>query len=114
MGLAVMALLFVWKNAVYFVRPVKMTLHPALMWYRIKIIPGTHRHAARNIPAMKSCRFAGRNGNGRFKNKRVQSAAFERVKEILRTQALSSKKKMDAVHGYRKISRTVQRTRGYE
>ena len=69
----------------------------------------------RNIPGSEILQVCGQEWERTFKNdKRVQAEAFERVKEILRLQALSSQKRMDAVNGYRKISRTVQRTKRYE
>ena len=69
----------------------------------------------RNIPSSEILQVCGQEWERTFKNdKRVQAEAFERVKEILRTQTPSSKNKMDAVDGYRKISRTLQRTKRYE
>jgi alpha-glucuronidase len=69
----------------------------------------------RNIPGSEILQVCGQEWERTFrKNKRIQPEAFERVKEILRTQAPSSKNKMDAVNGYRKISRTLQRTKRYE
>jgi hypothetical protein len=69
----------------------------------------------RNIPGSEILQVCGQEWEQTFKNdKRIEPEAFERVKEILRTQVLSSKKRMEAVDGYRKICRTVQRTRGHE
>ena len=114
--LAVMALLFVWKNAVYFVPPRKEEVSAGADVISDKdYTRGLIAMLRRNIPGSEILQVCGQEWEQTFKNdKRLESEAFERVKEILRTQALSSKKRMEAVDGYRKISRTVQRTRGHE
>jgi hypothetical protein len=114
--LAVMALLFVWKNAVYFVPPCKDEVPSGADVVSDKdYTRGLIAMLRRNIPDNEILQVCGQEWERTFKkDKHVQPAMFGRVKEILRTQASSSKKKMDAVHGYRKISRTIQRTRGYE
>jgi hypothetical protein len=114
--LVVMALLFVWKNATYFVPPRQDDAPSGADVVSDKdYTRGLIAMLRRNIPDNEILQVCGQEWERTFKkDKRVQSAVFGRVKEILRTQALSSKKRMDAVHGYRKISRTIQRTRGYE
>jgi len=114
--LAVMALLFVWKNGVYFVPPRKGDVPSGADVVSDKdYTRGLIAMLRRNIPDNEILQVCGQEWERTFKkDKHVQPAIFGRVKEILRTQASSSKKKMDAVHGYRKISRTIQRTRGYE
>jgi len=114
--LAVMALLFVWKNGVYFVPPGKGDVPSGADVVSDKdYTRGLIAMLRRNIPGNEILQVCGQEWERTFKkDKRVQSAVFGRVKEILRTQALSSKKRMDAVHGYRKISRTIQRIKRYE
>jgi len=114
--LAVMALLFVWKNAAYFVPPRKDDVPSGADVVSDKdYTRGLIAMLRRNIPGSEILQVCGQEWERTFKNdKRVQAEAFERVKEILRRQALSSQKRMDAVNGYRKISRTVQRTKRYE
>ena len=114
--LAVMALLFVWKNAVYFVPPRKDDIPSGADVLSDKdYTRGLIAMLRRNIPGNEILQVCGQEWERTFKkDKRVQSAVFGRVKEILRTQALSSKKRMDAVPGYRKISRTIQRIKRYE
>jgi hypothetical protein len=111
-----MALLFVWKNAVYFVPPRKDDVPSGADVVSDKdYTRGLIAMLRRNIPGNEILQVCGQEWERTFKkDKRVQSAVFGRVKEILRTQALSSKKRMDAVHGYRKISRTIQRIQKYE
>jgi hypothetical protein len=114
--LAAMALLFVWKNSVYFVPPRKGDVRSSANVVSDKdYTRGLIALLRRNIPGNEILQVCGQEWERTFKkDKRVQSAVFGRVKEILRTQALSSKKRMDAVHGYRKISRTIQRIKRYE
>jgi hypothetical protein len=114
--LAVMALLFVWKNAAYFVPPRKDDAPSGADVVSDKdYTQGLIAMLRRNIPGNEILQVCGQEWERTFKkDKRVQPEAFERVKEILRTQAPSSKKRLDVVIGYRKISRTIQRTRGYE
>ena len=114
--LTVMALLFVWKNAVYFVPPRKDEDSSGVDVVSDKdYTRGLIAMLRRNIPDSEILQVCVREWEQTFKNdKHFEPDVFERVKEILRTQTLSSKKKMKAVDGYRKINRTVQRTRGYE
>jgi len=114
--LAVMALLFVWKNGVYFVPPRKGDVPSGADVVSDKdYTRGLIAMLRRNIPGNEILQVCGQEWERTFKkDKRVQSAVFGCVKEILRTQAFSSKKRMDAVHGYRKISRTIQRIQKYE
>jgi len=114
--LAVMAILFVWKNAVYFVPPRKEDIPAGADVISDKdYTRGLIAMLRRNIPGSEILQVCGQEWEQTFKNdKRIEPEAFERVKEILRTQVLSSKKRMEAVDGYRKICRTVQRTRGHE
>ncbi len=114
--LGVMALLFVWKNAVYFVPPCKDELPAGADVVSDKdYTRGLISMLRRNIQSSEILQVCGQEWERTFrKNKRIQPEAFERVREILRAQAPSSKNKMDAVNGYRKISRTLQRTKRYE
>jgi hypothetical protein len=111
-----MALLFVWKNAVYFVPPCKDELPSGADMASDKdYTRGLISMLRRNIPSSEILKVCGQEWERTFrKYKRIQPEAFERVEEILRTQASSSKTKMAAVNGYRKISRTLQRTKRYE
>ena len=114
--LIVMALLFVWKNAVYFVPPCKDDVPSGADVVSNKdYTRGLIAMLRRNIPRNEILQICGQEWERTFrKDKRVQPEAFERVKEILGAQAHSSKNRMDAVNGYRKISRIIQRARGYE
>jgi len=114
--LAVMALLFVWKNAVYFVPPRKDENSAGADVVSDKdYTRGLIAMLRRNIPSREILEVCGQEWERTFKkDKRIQPETFERVKEILRTQSPTSKNRMNAVNGYRKISRTIQRTKRYE
>jgi hypothetical protein len=109
--LAVLAILFVWKNAVYFVPPRKDDIPSGADVVSDKdYTRGLIAMLRRNIPRGEILQVCGKEWERTFKkDKRIQPEVFEGVKEILRTQAPSSKKTMDTVKGYRKISRTIQR-----
>ena len=114
--LAVMALLFVWKNVAYFIPPRKDDLPSGADVVSDKdYTRGLIAMLRRNIPGNEILQVCGQEWKRTFiKDKRFQPEAFERVREIIRTQAPSSKNRLDAVNGYRKISRTLQRTKSYE
>ena len=114
--LAVMALLFVWKNGVYFVPPRKGDVPSGADVVSDKdYTRGLIAMLRRNIPSREILEVCGQEWERTFKkDKRIQPEAFERVKEILRTQSPTSKNRMNAVNGYRKISRTIQRIKRYE
>ena len=111
-----MALLFVWKNAVYFVPPRNDDIPSGADVVSDKdYTQGLITMLRRNIPRGEILQVCGQEWERTFnKDKRVQPEVFEGVKEILRTQTPSSKNRMDAVNGYRKICRTLQRTKRYE
>jgi hypothetical protein len=111
--LSVMALLFVWKNAVYFVPPRKDENSAGADVVSDKdYTRGLIAMLRRNIPSREILEICGQEWERTFKkDKRIQPEAFERVKEILRMQSPTSKNRMNAVNGYRKISRTIQRTK---
>jgi len=114
--LAVMALLFVWKNVVYFVPPRKDDIPSGADVVSDKdYTQGLISMLRRNIPRAEILQVCGQEWERTFKkDKRVQPEVFEGVKEILRTQTPSAKNRMDAVNGYRNISRTIQRTKDNE
>jgi len=114
--LAVMALLFVWKNVVYFVPPRKYDIPSGADVVSDKdYTQGLISMLRRNIPRAEILQICGQEWERTFKkDKRVQPEVFEGVKEILRTQTPSAKNRMDAVNGYRNISRTIQRTKDNE
>ncbi len=107
--LAVMALLFVWKNAAYFVPPRKDDALPGAdvvseKDYARGLIAMLHR----NFQGSEILQICGQEWERTFKkDKHVQPGAFERVKEILRKLSHSSTKSVDVVMGYREISKII-------
>ena len=115
-ALAVMALLFVWKNAVYFVPPLKDDVLTGTDVVSEKdYTQGLIALLRRNISGSKILQVCGQEWEQTFKkDKHFQAATFERIKSILQTKSPSSKKKADPVDGYRKISRIISEDKAYE
>jgi len=115
-ALAVMALLFVWKNAVYFVPPVKdEVLTTAEVVSEKDFTQGLIALLRRNLGGAKILEVCGKEWEQTFKkDKHFQVATFERVNSILQTKSSSSKKKTDPVDGYRKISIIISKDKAYE
>ncbi len=107
--LAVMALLFVWKNAAHFVPPRKDDVPAGTDVVSEKdYTRGLIAMLRRNIQGSEILEVCGQEWERTFKkDKRVQPGAFERLQEILRTLSHSSKKRKDVVTGYRKISKVI-------
>jgi hypothetical protein len=115
-ALVVVALLFVWNRAVYFVPP-----RTDEMSAGVDIVSaGNDRRGLaallrRNIPGSKILQVCGQEWERTFrKDKRLQPGAFERIRTILQTESQTSPKKADPVKGYRKISRTISEDKGHE
>ncbi len=111
-----MALLFVWKNTVYFVTPRKdEALSGADVVSDKDYTQGLISMLRRNIPRSEILQVCGQEWERTFrKDKRIRPETFDRVKEILRTQAFYPKNGVDVVNGYRKLSRIIQRTKENE
>lgn len=110
-ALALVALLFVWKSAVYFVPPRKEDISSEAEVVSEKdYTQGLIALLRRNIRGRKILQVCGQEWEQTFKNdKRIKSGAVEHMASILQTKSQSSKKKMDPVTGYRKISRVFKR-----
>ena len=111
--LAVMALVYVWKNAALFVPPAKDDSHPGIEVVSEKdYTQGLVAMLRRNIPASEILQVCGREWEQTFeKDNRVHPGTYERVKEILRSPSISAKKRLDAVEGYRLISKEFLKDR---
>ena len=114
--LAALALLFVWKNAVYFVPPFKDDdSNGTEMVSEKDYTQGLIALLRRNLGGSKILEVCGEEWEQAFKKDRhIQAAKIERVKEFLKTLSSSSKKKTDPVDGYRKISRIISEDTTYE
>ena len=110
-ALALVALLFVWKSAVYFVPPRQEDIaSEAEVVSEKDYTQGLIALLRRNIRGRKILQVCGQEWEQTFKNdQRIQSGAVEHMASILQTKSQSSKKKMDPVTGYRKICRVFKR-----
>ena len=105
-ALALLALLFVWKSAVYFVPPLmEDILSAAEVASEKDATRGLIALLRRNISPRKILQVCGQEWEQTFKkNKRIQSVAVAQMQRILQTEFNASKKKSDPVGGYRKIT----------
>ena len=110
-ALVLVALLFVWQNATYFVPPLEDdNSNGAEIISGKDYTQGLIAMLRRNITAQKILPVCGREWERTFKkDTRIQSGAIEHMNRILQTESASSKKKSDPVAGYRKISRLFKR-----
>jgi hypothetical protein len=109
--LVLLALLFVWKSAVYFVPPRAEDLTSAAEVVSEKdSTQGLIALLRRNISGRKILQVCGQEWEQTFKkDKRINSGAVEQMQSILQTEFNASKKKSDPVGGYRKISSLFKR-----
>ena len=115
-ALAVLALLFVWKNAVYFVPPPKDDgLDGTNVVSQKDDTQGLIALLRRNLGGGNILEVCAQEWEQTFKkDKRIQAATVERVKNILPTVSPSPKKKIDPVAGYRQISRIISEDKANE
>ena len=115
-ALAVVALLFVWKNAAYFVPPVKAEVPTGADVLSEKdYFQGLIALLRSNISGRKILQICGKEWEQTFKkDKRIRTDTFERIKSILQTESVSSKKKTDPVDKYQTISRIISEDKRYE
>jgi hypothetical protein len=107
--LAVMALVYVWKNAPFFVPPGRDDLLSGPGVVSEKDYPqGLIAMLRRNIPGGEILQVCCREWQRAFKkDRRIHPGAYERVKEIIRSPSFSSKKGLDAVKGYRQVCKEI-------
>ena len=110
-ALVVLALLFVWKSAVYFVPPRKEDISSEAEVVSEKDYTlGLIALLRRNISKRKILQVCGSEWEQTFqKDKRMKSGAVEQMKSVLQPESNSSKKKSDPVAGYLKISNIFKR-----
>ncbi|CAB1064538.1 hypothetical protein D1BOALGB6SA_9334 [Olavius sp. associated proteobacterium Delta 1] len=110
-ALTLLALLFVWKSAVYFVPPRKQeNSSTAEVVSEKDYTQGLIALLRRNISGREILQVCGHEWEQTFKkDKRIKSGAVEHMKSILQTESNSSKKKSDPVTAYRKISSVFKR-----
>ena len=110
LAVAAVALLFVWKNGVYFVPPREIDFPAGSVVISDKdYTQGLISILRRNIPRKEILQLCGREWERTFvRDKRLRPETLERVKETLNSLSSTSVNKLDAVNGYRKISRIIQ------
>jgi hypothetical protein len=110
-ALAVLALLFVWKSAVYFVPPqTEDILSAAEVASEKDAARGLIALLRRNISRRNILQVCGQEWAQTFKkDQRIQAGAVEQMQRLLQTEFNASPKKSDAVGGYRKIASLFKR-----
>lgn len=115
-ALILLALLFVWKSAVYFVPPRHDGASVANDVISEKdVAQGLVALLRRNIPVKAIMAACVQEWEKTFKNdRRITPGTFERLKNVIAKQETSSQKLNDPVAGYQKIYRIISKDRGYE
>lgn len=115
-ALIVLALLFVWKSAVFFVPPRHDGASVANDVVTEKdVAQGLIALLRRNIPVKAIMTTCVQEWEKTFKNdRRIAPATFERVKSVITGQETSSRQLWDPVEGYQKIFRIISKDKGYE
>ena len=110
-SLAVLALLFIWKSASYFVPPPKDdVLAGADVVSEKDYTQGLIALLRRNIAGSQVLQVCAKEWEQTFKkNPRIRAAAFEHVRGIIETESNASKKSKDPVPGYQKICKVINR-----
>ncbi len=110
-ALVVLALLFIWKSASYFVPPPKDdVLAGADVVSEKDYTQGLIALLRRNIAGSQVLQVCAREWEQTFKkNPRIRAAAFEHVKGIIETESNASRKSKDPVPGYQKICKVINR-----
>ena len=115
-ALILLALLFVWKSAVYFVPPRHDGTSVANDVISEKdVAQGLVALLRRNIPVKAIMTACVQEWEKTFKNdRRIAAGTFERVKNVITTRDTSSQKLKDPVAGYQKIYKIISKDKGYE
>jgi hypothetical protein len=110
-ALAIVAGLYVWQNAVYFVPPRRDDLRSGNDVVSGKdYTQGLVALLRRNITGSQILQVCGQEWQQTFKkDKRINTDAVEHIKNILRMEVQSPKENPDPVAGYRKISNAIKR-----
>jgi hypothetical protein len=108
-ALVVLALLFIWKSASYFVPPPQDdVLAGADVVSEKDYTQGLIALLRRNIAGSKVLQVCAREWEQTFKkNARIRAVGFEHIKGIIETESNASKKSKDPVSGYQKICKLI-------
>ena len=110
--LAALALLFVWKSAVYFIPPAPDDdRNGADVVSEKDYTQGLIALLRRNLPSNQLLRVCAREWEQTFKkNRRIDAVVFKRIRSIAGAGSIDSKPGKDPVNEYRKISREIKRS----
>jgi len=115
-ALVVLALLFVWKSASYFVPPaVDDALNGAEVVSEKDYTQGLIALLRRNITDNQILQVCAREWEQTFKkSKRTRAIPLERIRALVGSGLTGSKKSKDPVKEYREISKFISEEKGYE
>jgi hypothetical protein len=115
-ALILLALLFVWKSAVYFVPPRDDGAPVANDIISEKdVAQGLVALLRRNIPVKAIMNACLQEWEKTFKNdRRIAPGTFERIKSMITKSGMPSQDMNDPVAGYQKIYRIISKDKGYE
>jgi len=108
-ALAVLALLFVWKSAVYFIPPpTENSLNGAEVVSEKDYTQGLIALLRRNFAGNQILQVCAREWQQTFKkNRRIRAATFKHVRSLSETGSTDSQQSRDPVKEYRKISKLI-------
>jgi hypothetical protein len=108
-ALAVLALLFVWKSAVYFIPPrTEKNMNGAEVVSEKDYTQGLIALLRRNFTGNQILQICVREWEETFKkNPRVRAATLEQVKDLAGSGSTDSKQSKDPVNAYQKISKLI-------
>lgn len=113
-AVAVLALLFIWKNSVYFVPPAKKQLsQPDENFISDRdFTQGLISLLRRNIPVRKLLQACTREWERTMQpGKRIQNEQLAQINSVLQTMTTRSPKSIDPVAAYRRISKIISKGR---
>jgi hypothetical protein len=115
-ALVVLALLFVWKSAAYFVPPsAEDALNGADVVSEKDYTQGLIALLRRNISENQILQVCAREWEQTFKkSKRTRAITLEHMRDLVGSRSTGSKKSRDPVEEYRKISKLISEEKGYE
>ncbi len=115
-ALAVLALLFVWKSAAYFVPPpAEDARSNAAVVSEKDYTQGLIALLRRNIAGNQLLQACAREWEQTFKKSRpIRAATLERIRDLAGSGSTDSKTRQDPVKAFRKISQLISEEKGYE
>jgi hypothetical protein len=116
-GVAILALLFIWKNSVYFVPPLKSSRSRQSKDFVSdrESTRGLISLLRRNIPKRQLLQTCVREWERSIQSeKRFRNDKFKQIRSVLQKIAAQSPKSIDPVGGYRRIIKIISKERRYD